>query len=191
MYCCLQTWCYISLNSKTFLYSPLLLLLIWGFILKFRYLALILIVFVLGWFSSVVYSYLDFSEKPFGFSNEVFSPSDWIKQDQIKVLDDKIVISIENATWAQFADTNSMDPVLDIGANSLQLKPSSCDELKVGDIISYHAGFIKGVVVHRIVSIGEDEEGWYAITKGDNNRNEDPEKVRFSQVKGVLVGVLY
>ena len=157
---------------------------------KFKY--LLLFVFLLGWFSSSSYSYLDFAEKPYSaFSNEISSPSDWIKQDSIKIYDDKIIINIKNASWAQFADTNSMDPVLDQGANSIQLTPKNPSDLAIGDIISYKAGFIKGTVVHRIIEINFDEEGWYAITKGDNNRVQDPDKVRFSQIKHVLVGVLY
>jgi hypothetical protein len=39
--------------------------------------------------------------------------------------------------------------------------------------------------------MGYDKEGWYAVTKGDNTGMNDPDKVRFEQIKFVLVGVLY
>ena len=42
-----------------------------------------------------------------------------------------------------------------------------------------------------ITKLGEDEEGWFAVTKGDNSKKEDTEKVRFGQVKYVIAGILY
>ena len=51
--------------------------------------------------------------------------------------------------------------------------------------------YLKEGVIHRIAEISNDEQGWYAIVKGDNNEAPDPERVRFEQIKKVLVGVLY
>jgi hypothetical protein len=45
--------------------------------------------------------------------------------------------------------------------------------------------------VHRVVGIENDENGIYFVTKGDNYYKEDPYKVRFSQVDGIIVGILY
>ena len=38
---------------------------------------------------------------------------------------------------------------------------------------------------------GFDNEGWYAITKGDNNVVEDNWKVRFEQIEGIVIGIIY
>ena len=38
---------------------------------------------------------------------------------------------------------------------------------------------------------GFDDEGWYAIMKGDNLEKADPYKVRFENVKRVVVAVIY
>lgn len=160
----------------------------------FKYLVLFSILFILGWFTNSAYSFYSTfdKERPFSpYPNELNSPSDWIKQDQIKIYKNFVVIKIKNATWARFANTNSMDPILDETSHSIEIKPTYATNLKVGDIISYKAGFVKGVIIHRIIQIGQDEQGWYAITKGDNNKHPDPLKVRFSQIKGVLVGVIY
>jgi signal peptidase I len=61
----------------------------------------------------------------------------------------------------------------------------------VGDIISFWSATIETTVIHRIVEVGKDNQGVYFVTKGDNNLYKDPEKVRFEQVKGVVVGIIY
>ncbi len=125
------------------------------------------------------------------------TPKDRVKEEQIKVYKDKIVLKIKNAEWSKFGNTNSMIPFLDENSNAIQIKPKTEKELKEGDIISYSYTIIdekrtrKEIIIHRIIKIGYDEKGWYAITKGDNNKKEDPEKVRFSQVKRVLVAIIY
>ena len=117
------------------------------------------------------------------------SPLDRISESQIHVYQDRVVLDIQNAQWSTFTDTNSMDPVLDAGANAIQVVPQSADEISVGDIISYEYG--DGIIIHRVVEIGSDELGWYAIAKGDNNLYRDPGKVRFYQVKRVVVAIVF
>jgi hypothetical protein len=46
-------------------------------------------------------------------------------------------------------------------------------------------------IVHRVIEIGNDEDGWYAITKGDNNPTPDPWKIRFEWVRRITVAVIY
>jgi len=117
------------------------------------------------------------------------SPGDHISESQINVFDDKVELDIQNAVWSRFADTNSMDPFLDEGSNGIEIKPKSMDEIKIGDIISYESN--DGLIIHRVIKKEKDEQGEYLIVKGDNNPVQDPEKVRFSQVKGILVGIIY
>lgn len=119
------------------------------------------------------------------------SPSDWIKESQIKVYDDKVVIEIEGAQWARFTDTKSMDPMLDSSANAIEIVPKTAASIKVGDIISFNTEYTDGTIIHRVIEKGTDEDGIYFITKGDNNANADPGKVRFSQVQRVLVAIIY
>ena len=45
--------------------------------------------------------------------------------------------------------------------------------------------------MHRVVESGLDADGAYFITKGDNYNQKDPDKVRFSKVEGIVVGILY
>src|SRR3989338_12925 len=57
------------------------------------------------------------------------SPQDWIRQEQIKVYKNRVVIDLPNVTWATLSNTNSMDPLLDENANVLEIFPSSADEI--------------------------------------------------------------
>ena len=122
-------------------------------------------------------------------SNELFSPSDWVKENQIKVYKNKITLDIEDASWATFTNTNSMDPFIDETSNAIEILPEDADSINVGDVISYKSSY--GTIIHRVIEKGTDKDGPYFIVKGDNNKFQDPFKVRFDQIKGVVVAVVY
>ena len=123
------------------------------------------------------------SEKP--------SPSDWVEEGQIKVYNDRVVIEIEGAEWAKFTDTNSMDPVIDDDANAIEVVPKSFKQINEGDIISYEIPQVNGTIIHRVIETGVDSEGWYAITKGDNLDKQDPYKIRFDNIRRIVVAIVY
>lgn len=168
-----------------------------------------LAVFVMGWITHAAWgdagtvttsaempasdaSFLSlFQNKAFGTPLERYSPKDRISEDQIKVYNDRIVIDVQDAQWASFTDTNSMDPIIDTESHALQIVPSSPDEIQVGDIVSYKSTYSDGIIIHRVIRIGMDSDGWYAVMRGDNLNANDPEKVRFDQVKRVLIGIIY
>lgn len=121
------------------------------------------------------------------------SPADRLTTAHVNVNSNRVVIDgIKGRRFetAIFTDTNSMDPLIDEDTQAIQIIPLSPDEIKVGDVISYDAGKF-GIIIHRVIEIGNDEQGWYARVKGDNNASPDPLKVRFPMIKRVLVGVLY
>ena len=167
------------------------------------------IMFVFGWFCNSAYSDVlsqislngnadvqvagsdSFIDRYFFNNKELNSPSDWIKQNQIHLYEDKVVIDLENPQWAVFTDTNSMDPVIDDGSHAIELIPQSSEQIKVGDIVSYKSEYADGTIIHRVIEVGEDEEGWYCRMKGDNNAFEDPGKIRFDQIRRVLVAIIY
>ena len=128
-------------------------------------------------------------ELPLGDGNlsNASAPSDWIKQGQIKVYNDKIVIELEDASLSKYAATGSMEPVLDEYSNGIRIRPVSEKQIEIGDIISFkQEGFL---IVHRVVDKGEDEQGVYFIAKGDNNNVSDG-KIRFKDIRYVTVVVL-
>ena len=116
-------------------------------------------------------------------------PKDRISEEKIQVYNDRIVIKLENPEWSRFSDTKSMEPVIYQGANAIQVIPENQEELQEGDIISFETDY--GTIIHRIIKIDYDKEGWYAITKGDNSPVNDSEKVRFTQIKRVVVAIIY
>jgi hypothetical protein len=121
------------------------------------------------------------------------SPSDRLTMDDVRVTSTRVTIDAPRGRvfeTAIFTNTNSMDPLIDEGTQAIQIVPLTPDEIRIGDIISYDAGQY-GIIIHRVIQIGNDENGWYAIVQGDNNPHPDPVKVRFNMVRRVLVGVLY
>ena len=122
---------------------------------------------------------------------EVASPADRVYEDQIIVTNDKIVLNIRGAEWASFTDTNSMDPVIDAGAHAIEIIPKSGDDIQVGDIVAYKSDYAEGTIIHRVVFKGQDEKGAYFVLKGDNNPANDPGRIRFEQIKRVVVAIIY
>jgi len=148
-------------------------------------------IFSMGFFISLVLNnYMPTFEHPFASSiiSETTAPSDFIKESQISIYQDKIVIDIEDASISAYASTGSMVPLFDEGANGIRIVPKSENEVKVGDIITFKQDSI--LVVHRVVEKSSDEQGTYFITKGDSNEIAD-EKIRFSDIKYKTIGILY
>jgi hypothetical protein len=128
------------------------------------------------------------------FSNkspERESPQDRIKEHQIHVYQDKVILDIKDPEWAKFSNTNSMDPIIDENANAIQVIPKSEDEIEIGDIISYKIDGEQFNIIHRVIGKGQDNEGTFFYLKGDNNPTRDPSKVRFDQIDRVLVAIVY
>lgn len=122
-------------------------------------------------------------------AKERASPHDWVKESDIEMYSDGVVLSIDNPQWAVFADTNSMDPVIDSGSHAIEIIPKTPEDIHVGDIVSYSTP--NGTIIHRVVETGYDNDGWYAVFKGDNNPIKDPNKVRFKDIRRIVVAIVY
>lgn len=192
----------LSVTPTTFIYlNHFLVVNTGGFYLdKKKLFIAFIVVFSLGWILNSAltnFIYYDpdksipFSFSPVFVSKEIESPSNHIKEEQIHIYSDKVILDIPNAKWASFTDTNSMDPLLDETSNSIELSPKQPSDINEGDIISYHSKITGSIIVHRVIDISTDNKGVYYIVKGDNNPIRDPEKIRFEQIHGVLVGVIY
>ncbi|MBN2459549.1 hypothetical protein JXB28_04665 [Candidatus Woesearchaeota archaeon] len=122
---------------------------------------------------------------------EIASPGDRVDERDILVTNEKVVINIQGAEWASFTDTNSMDPVIDAGAHAIEIVPRSEDDVSIGDIVAYISDYAEGLIIHRVVHKSQDEQGTYFVLKGDNNPTSDPGKIRFEQIKRVVVAIIY
>ncbi|MBI2671190.1 signal peptidase I [Candidatus Woesearchaeota archaeon] len=153
---------------------------------------IIINIVLFGLIANIVYSeYLNNGKQlPYFSAVKKDSPQDIVKEDQIIVTKDNIVINIKGAEWSKYADTNSMEPVISSRANGLEIVPK-CENIKSGDIIVYEPNFTNGLIVHRVINVTEDKEGLFFTLKGDNNPISDPEKVRCSQIKYQVIGIIY
>lgn len=159
---------------------------------KGLYFIAIITIFLIGFLSNTAYSYFmkNFYQTPYFGVIPKNSPQDIIKENQIIVTQENIIINIKNAEWSKYADTHSMEPLISSRANGLEIIPK-CENIKSGDIIVYEAKWTSGLIVHRIVSVEKDDEGLFFRLKGDNTQTIDPEKVRCSQIKYQVIGIIY
>jgi hypothetical protein len=136
----------------------------------------------------------DFEDKRQAFitsARDKPSPSKWIPDSAVDLTQDQVIINLEDARWARFSDTKSMDPVIDSNSIGIEIEPKNKEDIHVGDVVSYFSPLVNATIIHRVIEVGEDNEGWYARFKGDNNNLEDPGLVRWPQIRRVLVAVIY
>lgn len=156
---------------------------------------IILLNFVLGVGIGLLFQEFQLAEEtPLAFQpggTETISPYNHIKEHQISVEENKVIIQLEgrDVRWSRYTNSNSMDQTFDEGHNGIEVVPRSPEEIHVGDIIAFR--YNSNLIVHRVVELGTDERGWYAKTKGDNNNHVDPGKRRFEDVERLTVGILF
>jgi hypothetical protein len=151
-------------------------------------------IFLLGFFSCAFLGYVLIYGEVFFITGLAIenshkdSPSDWIKDENITISGNSIIVEIGNFTLSNYADTGSMEPTINNFSKGISIKPKTPEDIQIGDIVSY---FKKNkIIVHRVIEKGRDEFGDYFITKGDNNANPD-KKIYFKEIKSVIIGVLY
>ncbi len=147
------------------------------------------IMFLVGFLSCMLITFAEV-EMPLGinFNSEIEAPGDWIKESQIHVYENIVVIDIEKASLSRYAPTGSMLPVLDKDSNGIRIVPENEEQIEIGDIITFEQD--NQLIVHRVIEIGTDNEGTYFITKGDNNNVIDG-KVRFRDIKYVTIAIIW
>ena len=92
---------------------------------------------------------------------------------------------------SSYAPTGSMLPIINHTANGIEIPVTSVDQIHVGDIIAFQLEKNSNeLIVHRVIEIGYDNEGWYCITKGDNNAVDDG-KIREWQIKFKTIAIIY
>jgi signal peptidase I len=82
--------------------------------------------------------------------------------------------------------SGSMEPVLHVGG-LVVIQPTSTDNLKVGDIISFKMQGVNTPICHRIQDIQVKGEERYFQTKGDANEEADQTLTSSKSIKGKAV----
>ncbi len=117
--------------------------------------------------------------------------SDYIQEQDIEIYNDKIIINVAGAVMSRYAPTGSMLPGINHTANGIEIPITDVNQIYVGDIIAFQPKKDSNeLIVHRVIEIGYDSEGWYCITKGDNNPVDDG-KIREWQVKFKTIMIIY
>lgn len=112
------------------------------------------------------------------------SPKVRIKPGEVSFVVSNLIVRYSDKCYvAAIARTNSMDPVIDDGMFVVLDKGVPLSDLVPGDIIYYKSPMFEAI--HRIKTIGENGQGWYATTRGDNNSADDPGLVRKEDILGV------
>lgn len=163
---------------------------------------LVTLVFMMGFMTSNIYADINSqTQSPSSVNvpstmldnrtDEVPSPSAWITDTQIGVYSQRVILDVQDPQWATFTDTHSMEPVISSRSYAIEVVPETADKINVGDIVSYESKYATGTIIHRVVEKGYDADGVYFILKGDNNPTKDPGKIRFDQIKRVVVAIIY
>jgi len=102
------------------------------------------------------------------------------------------VSNVKSPLWiTTVKSSNSMEPLVDIGhIVVLSQDPKYLDDLNVGDIIIWERSDGESII-HSIIEISQDGDGWYCITKGLNNPTPDNERIRKDKVKWVALLVVW
>ncbi len=124
------------------------------------------------------------------------SPQDFIKRHQIFWNEDEGSVTIHGIKGRvripEIADTNSMDGLMDYGHNVLLVEEFDRNKLIVGDIVVFRPTMYRtNSIIHRISKIGEDEDGRWYFTRGDNNAIRDPYRLRNQHIGWLCIGIIY
>lgn len=120
-----------------------------------------------------------------------FAPSDYLNKSDLFFYQDMVCINISNYTLSSYSGTGSMIPLMDQNANGIEIPITDPTQVHIGDLITYtKRDNPNELIIHRVLKIQQDNNGFYYIMKGDNN-NYDDDIVRFEQIKYKTVVILY
>jgi hypothetical protein len=117
---------------------------------------------------------------------------DRISIDMIHQTDSSLTLN-GSYVLSHFSDTDSMLPLLDYGSTGIFVEVKDDTNIIIGDIVIavFYQNTTQIALTHRIVEMGTDIKGPWFHTKGDNVKTNDAFQFRRSNIKYVLVGILY
>jgi hypothetical protein len=103
-----------------------------------------------------------------------------IKRESIQVYENAVVIEVYDAKVNQ---QDIRDPLVNKDSNIIQIVPSFPESIKEGDIVTYEIN--NKIKTNRIEISGNDQDGHYYRVQSEQ------EKIRFKDIKSVVIGILY
>ena len=128
-----------------------------------------------------------------GATGEIPSPRVAIDRNDI-ILGTDIILKGVTAQKIDVLNTNSMEPALDAGHTifiSNAPKYMSTDVIKPGDVIIYKSWTGTGNIIHAVVEVGTDAQGWYCRTQGWHLNQIDPQIIREYELVAVALGIIW
>lgn len=117
----------------------------------------------------------------------LIAPEATISLDDFRYVGGKVQLNIAGLKFG-VGNGASMLPVAG-DDNIFIMKEIDYIQVKVGDFIVYET--FAGLIVHQIVELGEDSNGWYADARGINNWETDLFRVRKESVRYRVMGIFY
>ena len=141
---------------------------------------------------------LEFIFRLLGKAPEIPSPGfliDW-SQIEVRKVENTAELTLKGIPlpfwiYSNPHNTNSMDGSFDLGhapiitGNKRYIRTYA----RVGAWISWAKA--KVARFHQIIEVGEDKDGWYCKTMGLNVGYIDPWKVRYNEITGIVLGILW
>jgi len=82
--------------------------------------------------------------------------------------------------------SGSMRPTMDVGDIAV-VSDIELTDIQIGDIIQYEKENMAIPIIHRVEDIQEEDGNQYFITKGDANKNPDPDPVPGRNIRGKVI----
>ncbi len=86
--------------------------------------------------------------------------------------------------------TGSMMPLMNGNADVLVVQPE-INEVREGDIIIFQRPDEEVLIGHRVIDIYTDNKTIVYKTKGDANPTEDSYLVKYEDIRGLVIGIIY
>jgi signal peptidase I len=121
------------------------------------------------------------------------SPSDYIKEKDININNNVTVIKDRlDRDFVMYGveNTKSMLPLVNEYSNVIGIKPTTTDEINIGDIVVFKCKH-NDLVMHRVIKKEIFNGVIKFYTKGDNIDFEDNDYIEFKDIQLKIVMVVY
>ncbi len=127
------------------------------------------------------------AEPRYALSDIPVESTSHISFESIKVYPDEVRIMQPGLQYAR-VKSDSMAPLLTHDSIVFEKKPTSPDEIKTGDIISFYEPETDAIILHMVIKIIRKDGKTNYVTKGTANERADDWLVPYENVKGIMVG---
>ena len=123
--------------------------------------------------------------------NPLLAPPSTIKMTDIGMLGDWLTFRLSKDVAIFTVSGESMLPIVQNGGKIAAVPIRAVDEITIGSFVLSTMLGAPSLVGHQIVEIGQDSQGWYALTKGTGNFERDLFRLKASDIKYRVILIIY